>query len=48
VSRLAAYVRAAADRLAEQNGEALGRAELSFPEPAGIVTAETQLEGANR
>jgi cytochrome b pre-mRNA-processing protein 3 len=47
VGRLAAYVRAAAARLAAQNAEALGRAELSFPEPAGIVGDRTQLEGAN-
>jgi cytochrome b pre-mRNA-processing protein 3 len=48
MSRLAAYVRAAAERLAEQKGEALARAELDFPEPGGIVTDGTQLEGANR
>src|SRR3984893_7599487 len=31
--RLAAYVRAAAAQLANQSGEALSRAELSFPDP---------------
>jgi cytochrome b pre-mRNA-processing protein 3 len=37
--RLATYVRAAADQLADQDGEALGRAELSFPDPEGIKVA---------
>jgi cytochrome b pre-mRNA-processing protein 3 len=31
--RLAAYVRAAADRLAGQDGQALGRGQLIFPDP---------------
>jgi cytochrome b pre-mRNA-processing protein 3 len=35
--RLACYVRAAAGQLAEQEGEALGRAELSFPDPEEIT-----------
>ncbi|HEY6255170.1 MAG TPA: ubiquinol-cytochrome C chaperone family protein [Xanthobacteraceae bacterium] len=38
--RLAAYVRAAAGRLAEQGGEALGRAELTFPDPEGVMAAD--------
>ena len=37
--RLATYVRAAAGQLADQDGEALGRAELSFPDPEGINVA---------
>jgi cytochrome b pre-mRNA-processing protein 3 len=37
--RLAAYVRAAADRLAEADGQALGRAELTFPEPEATMVA---------
>jgi len=42
-SRLAAYVHAAAGRLAGQDGQALGRAELDFPAPETIVVAaETQ------
>jgi cytochrome b pre-mRNA-processing protein 3 len=34
---LAAYVRAAAAQLASQSGEALSRAELSFPDPEGFI-----------
>jgi cytochrome b pre-mRNA-processing protein 3 len=42
-SRLATYVRAAAGQLAGQDGQALGRAELSFPDPEGLlVTGATQ------
>jgi cytochrome b pre-mRNA-processing protein 3 len=42
-SRLATYVRAAAAQLADQAGQALGRAELYFPDPEGLlVTGETQ------
>jgi cytochrome b pre-mRNA-processing protein 3 len=40
-SRLAAYVRATAGRLAGQDRQALGHAELDFPAPEEI-TAETQ------
>jgi cytochrome b pre-mRNA-processing protein 3 len=35
--RLAAYVRAAAGTLADQDGQALGRAELTFPDPEAIM-----------
>jgi cytochrome b pre-mRNA-processing protein 3 len=35
-ARLAAYARAAADRLAGQDGQALCRAELAFPDPEGL------------
>jgi cytochrome b pre-mRNA-processing protein 3 len=35
--RLAAYVRAAATQLAGQSGEALSRAELSFPDPERLI-----------
>jgi cytochrome b pre-mRNA-processing protein 3 len=34
--RLATYVRTAADRLAGQDGQALGCAEITFPDPDGI------------
>ena len=45
--RLAGYVRAAAGQLAVQDAEALGRAELHFPDPKGItVTGETQARDA--
>jgi cytochrome b pre-mRNA-processing protein 3 len=37
--RLATYARAVADELADQDGEALGRAELNFPDPERIVVA---------
>ena len=41
--RLATYVRAAAAQLADQDGQALGRAELSFPDSEGLlVTGATQ------
>jgi cytochrome b pre-mRNA-processing protein 3 len=42
--RLATYVRVAADQLAAQEGQALSRAELAFPDPEAImvVAAETQ------
>jgi cytochrome b pre-mRNA-processing protein 3 len=39
-TRLATYVRAAARRLADQDGEALRRAELAFPDPAGLLTTD--------
>lgn len=40
--RLATYVRTAADRLAGQNGPALGRGEIAFPDPEGLrVAGET-------
>jgi cytochrome b pre-mRNA-processing protein 3 len=38
--RLAAYVRAAAAHLASQSGEALIRAELSFPEPEKLIATD--------
>jgi cytochrome b pre-mRNA-processing protein 3 len=38
-ARLARYVRAAADQLAAQDGTALGRAELRFPDPEAIAAA---------
>jgi len=38
--RLAAYVRAAATQLADQSGEALRRAELSFPDPERLSAAD--------
>src|SRR5262249_49455263 len=39
-ARLAAYVREAVGHLAGQDGAALGRGELHFPDPAGVaVTA---------
>jgi cytochrome b pre-mRNA-processing protein 3 len=38
-ARLARYVRAAADQLAAQDGAALGRAELRFPDPEAIAAA---------
>jgi cytochrome b pre-mRNA-processing protein 3 len=37
--RLATYARAVADELADQDGKALGRAELNFPDPERIVVA---------
>ncbi len=37
IVRLANYVRAVAGQLAAQDGEALGRAEVSFPDPERIV-----------
>jgi cytochrome b pre-mRNA-processing protein 3 len=37
--RLAAYVRAVAARLANQDGRALSRAELAFPAPEAIMDA---------
>jgi cytochrome b pre-mRNA-processing protein 3 len=41
--RLATYVRAAAALLADQDGQAVGRAELSFPDPEELlVTGATQ------
>jgi cytochrome b pre-mRNA-processing protein 3 len=44
---LAVYVRATADRLADQDGEALARAELAFPDPEALmVTGEAQLTDA--
>ena len=40
--RLAAYMGLAAGRLAEQGAQALGRAEITFPDPEGLAaTAET-------
>jgi cytochrome b pre-mRNA-processing protein 3 len=38
--RLAAYVRAVAAQLASQSGEALSRAELSFPDPEGHLATD--------
>jgi cytochrome b pre-mRNA-processing protein 3 len=38
--RLATYVRAATGRLADQDSEALSRAELTFPDPEGILTTD--------
>ncbi len=41
-ARLATYVRTAADRLAGQNGTALGRGEIAFPDPEALrVAGET-------
>jgi cytochrome b pre-mRNA-processing protein 3 len=37
--RLANYVRAAAARLADQDGQALSRAELAFPDPEAVMDA---------
>jgi cytochrome b pre-mRNA-processing protein 3 len=37
--RLATYVRAAAGQLAGQDGQALVRAELTFPDPEGLMLA---------
>jgi cytochrome b pre-mRNA-processing protein 3 len=37
--RLATYARAVADELADQDGEALGRAELNLPDPERIMVA---------
>jgi cytochrome b pre-mRNA-processing protein 3 len=46
-SRLAAYVRAVAGQLADQDGESLGRAELNFPDPEAIaVTGATPFRDA--
>jgi cytochrome b pre-mRNA-processing protein 3 len=39
-TRLASYVRTAAGQLADQDGQALSRAELSFPDPEGILVAD--------
>jgi cytochrome b pre-mRNA-processing protein 3 len=40
--RLATYVRAAVDRLAGQDGHALSRGQLAFPDPEGLrVAGET-------
>jgi cytochrome b pre-mRNA-processing protein 3 len=36
-NRLALYVRAAASQLAGQDGEALGHAEIHFPDPEGVT-----------
>jgi cytochrome b pre-mRNA-processing protein 3 len=44
--RLAAYVRAAAAQLASQNGEALSRAELSFPDPEGFIATDRPMDAA--
>jgi len=44
-SRLATYVRAAAGQLADQDGGALGRAEVSFPDPEGLPVTGTQPGG---
>ena len=40
--RLATYVRAVAGQLADQDSQALSRAELTFPDPEGLMLAETQ------
>jgi cytochrome b pre-mRNA-processing protein 3 len=44
-SRLATYVRAAAGLLADRDGQALGRAELSFPDPEGLLVAGAMQPG---
>jgi cytochrome b pre-mRNA-processing protein 3 len=45
--RLAIYVRAAADELSAQDAQALGRADLHFPDPEGIAASvETRSRGA--
>jgi cytochrome b pre-mRNA-processing protein 3 len=41
--RLATYVRAAAEKLADQDGQALSRAELAFPNPEEIIAADERL-----
>jgi cytochrome b pre-mRNA-processing protein 3 len=38
-TRLATYVRAAAGRLAAHDGQALSRAEFTFPDPEGMMVA---------
>jgi cytochrome b pre-mRNA-processing protein 3 len=43
--RLATYVRAAAESLADQDGQALSRAELIFPNPEEIIGADERLTG---
>ncbi len=40
-TRLATYVRAVAGALAGQDCQALSRAEVSFPDPDGIIVGET-------
>jgi cytochrome b pre-mRNA-processing protein 3 len=42
---LAEYVRAAAARLADQDGQALARAELAFPDPEGLLVANGKRGG---
>jgi cytochrome b pre-mRNA-processing protein 3 len=42
-TRLATYVRAAAEKLTDQDGQALSRAELTFPNPEEIISAEERL-----
>jgi cytochrome b pre-mRNA-processing protein 3 len=41
--RLGTYVRAAAGQLDDQDGQALSRAELTFPDPEGILGADERL-----
>jgi cytochrome b pre-mRNA-processing protein 3 len=41
--RFATYVRAAVESLAEQDGQALSRAELTFPNPEEIIGADERL-----
>jgi cytochrome b pre-mRNA-processing protein 3 len=45
--RLATYVRAAAGQLADQDGEALGRAALDFPDPEALTVAGGTQSGDN-
>jgi cytochrome b pre-mRNA-processing protein 3 len=46
-ARLASYVRAAADHLAGQDGQALSRAQLAFPDPQTLsITREDGHRGA--
>jgi cytochrome b pre-mRNA-processing protein 3 len=40
-ARLANYVRAVAGQLANQDGRAFGRAEITFPDPEGMMDAGT-------
>jgi cytochrome b pre-mRNA-processing protein 3 len=44
--RLVAYVRAAVAALGRQEGGALVRAQLAFPDPAEIMVSQTAAEGA--
>ena len=37
--RLAAYMRLAAAKLAQQRAQAIGRAEITFPDPEAVITA---------
>jgi cytochrome b pre-mRNA-processing protein 3 len=42
-TRLAAYVRAVASALADQDGEALSRAQLTFPDPEAAMVADPMI-----